>query len=105
MMTVEREIGSIESANINKETLDAMSNASKAMRNIHGDLTVDKVDQVMEDLRDQHAVGEEIADALTAGAGASGVDGVAARGAGRADAEDGERAGARSDTEDAECAE
>jgi hypothetical protein len=74
MMTVEREIGSIESANINKETLDAMSNASKAMRNIHGDLTVDKVDQVMEDLRDQHAVGEEIADALTAGAGASGVD-------------------------------
>jgi hypothetical protein len=74
MMTVEREIGSIESANINKETLDAMSNASKAMKGIHGDLTVDKVDQVMEDLRDQHAVGEEIADALTAGAGATGVD-------------------------------
>lgn len=74
MMTVEREIGSIESANINKETLDAMSNASKAMKGIHGDLTVDKVDQVMEDLRDQHAVGEEIAEALTAGAGANGVD-------------------------------
>ena len=74
MMTVEREIGSIESANINKETLDAMRNASKAIQNIHGGLTVDQVDQTMEDLREQHAVGEEIAEALTQGAQTSGVD-------------------------------
>lgn len=73
-MTVEREIGSIESANINKETLDAMKNASHAMKNIHGDLTVDKVDQTMEDLREQHAVGEEIAEALTQGAQTTGID-------------------------------
>jgi len=73
-MTVEREIGSIESANINKETLDAMRNASKAIQNIHGGLTVDQVDQTMEDLREQHAVGEEIAEALTQGAQTSGVD-------------------------------
>jgi len=74
MMTVEREIGSIESANINKETLDAMRNASKAIQNIHGGLTVDQVEQTMEDLREQHAVGEEIAEALTQGAQTSGVD-------------------------------
>ena len=74
MMTVEREIGSIESANINKETLDAMKNASKAMSAIHGGLTVDQVDQTMEDLREQHAVGEEIAEALTQGAHTAGVD-------------------------------
>lgn len=74
MMTVEREIGSIESANINKETLDAMKNASKAMKTIHGGLTVDQVDQTMEDLREQHAVGEEIAEALTQGAQTTGVD-------------------------------
>ena len=73
-MTVEREIGSIESANINKETLDAMKNASNAIKAIHGGLTVDQVDQTMEDLREQHAVGEEIAEALTQGAGATGVD-------------------------------
>lgn len=73
-MTVEREIGSIESANINKETLDAMKNASKAMKTIHGGLTVDQVDQTMEDLREQHAVGEEIAEALTQGAQTTGVD-------------------------------
>jgi len=46
-MTVEREISSIETANINKETLDAMKNASAAMKQIHGGLTVDKVDATM----------------------------------------------------------
>lgn len=47
MMTVEREISSIETANINKETLDAMKNASSAMKQIHGGLTIDKVDATM----------------------------------------------------------
>lgn len=74
MMTVEREISSIETANINKETLDAMKNASTAMKNIHGGLTIDKVDQTMEDLREQHAIGEEIAEALTQGSVGQGVD-------------------------------
>ncbi|KAJ9624967.1 ESCRT-III subunit protein snf7 [Taxawa tesnikishii (nom. ined.)] len=74
IITIEREISSIETANINKETLDAMKNASNAMKTIHGGLTIDKVDATMEDLRDQHAIGEEIAEALTQGAMASGVD-------------------------------
>ncbi|KAH9829760.1 Vacuolar-sorting protein SNF7 [Teratosphaeria destructans] len=73
MMTVEREISSIETANINKETLDAMKNAQAAMKKIHGNLTIDKVDQTMEDLKEQHAIGEEIAEALTQG-NATGVD-------------------------------
>jgi Snf7 len=46
-MTLEREIYNIETANINKETLEAMKNASKAMKEIHGGLTIDKVDQTM----------------------------------------------------------
>jgi charged multivesicular body protein 4 len=46
-MTLESEIYSIEAANINKETLDAMKNASAAMKQIHGGLTIDKVDQTM----------------------------------------------------------
>jgi charged multivesicular body protein 4 len=74
MMTVEREISSIETANINKETLDAMKGASAAMKGIHAGLTIDKVDQTMEELRDQHAIGEEIADALTQGNSMQGVD-------------------------------
>jgi hypothetical protein len=47
IMTLESEIYSIETANINKETLDAMKNASAAMKQIHGGLTIDKVDQTM----------------------------------------------------------
>ncbi|KAK0251722.1 Vacuolar-sorting protein SNF7 [Friedmanniomyces endolithicus] len=74
MLTVEREISSIETANINKETLDAMKNAQRAMVNIHGGLTIDKVDQTMEDLREQHAICEEIAEALTQGNIGQGVD-------------------------------
>ncbi|KAF2861375.1 hypothetical protein K470DRAFT_281627 [Piedraia hortae CBS 480.64] len=64
MMTVESEISSIETANINKETLDAMKRAQQAMRAIHGNLTVDKVDQTMEEFRAQHDIAKEIAEAL-----------------------------------------
>lgn len=45
--TLEQQINSIESANINKETLAAMSNANAAMKQIYGGLTVDKVDATM----------------------------------------------------------
>jgi len=67
MMTVEQEISSIETANINAETLSALRNSQKAIKNIHGDLTLDKVDQTMEDLREQRLISQEIAEALTQG--------------------------------------
>ena len=47
IMTLEKEIYSIETANINKETLDAMQKAGTAMKQIHAGLTIDKVDNVM----------------------------------------------------------
>lgn len=93
--TLEREIYSIETANINKETLEAMKNASNAMKQIHGGLTIDKVDQTMyalcailsilpaepytngfrrEELREQHAIGEEIGEAITQSVGNQGLD-------------------------------
>jgi len=74
IMTLEKEIYSIETANINKETLEAMKNASKAMKEIHGGLTIEKVDQTMEELRDQHAIVEEIGEAITQSVGAQGLD-------------------------------
>jgi charged multivesicular body protein 4 len=99
-MTLEREIYSIESANINKETLDAMKNAGKAMQSIHAGLTVDKVEDVMyvallqtrsrsilrmqqrmmltrthrDGLRNQHEIGQEINEAITRGVGTEDVD-------------------------------
>lgn len=94
---VEQQIYSIEAANINQETLNAMKTAGRAMRDIHGNLTIDKVDETMyaeiitypcnlpyqaieneepsanislflfsqEELREQHALGEEIATAIS----------------------------------------
>lgn len=62
---VEQQIYSIEAANINQETLNAMRNAGAAMKQIHGGLTIDKVDATMDELREQHALGEEIASAIT----------------------------------------
>ena len=44
---LENQIYSIESANINQESLNAMKNAGKAMRDIHGNLNIDKVDAIM----------------------------------------------------------
>lgn len=62
---MEQQIYSIEAANINQETLNAMKNAGSAMKQIHGNLTIDKVDATMDELREQHALGEEIATAIT----------------------------------------
>src|ERR1700730_18073481 len=44
---VKQQIYSIEAANINQETLNAMKNAGTAMKQIHGGLTIDKVDATM----------------------------------------------------------
>ena len=45
--TLEQQVYSIEAANINQETLKAMQKAGKAMSEIHGGLTIDKVDETM----------------------------------------------------------
>jgi len=63
--TLEQQIYSIEAANINRETLAAMEKAGQAMKQIHGKLNIDVVDETMEKLREQHALGEEIANAIT----------------------------------------
>lgn len=44
---LEQQIYSIESANINQETLLAMKNAGAAMKQIHGKMTMEDVDKTM----------------------------------------------------------
>ncbi|KAL2000031.1 hypothetical protein VTN02DRAFT_3643 [Thermoascus thermophilus] len=62
---LEQQIYSIEAANINQETLNAMKQAGTAMAQIHGNLSIDKVDETMDKLREQHQLSEEIAAAIT----------------------------------------
>ncbi|GAB1216970.1 SNF7 family protein [Aspergillus terreus] len=64
---LEQQIYSIEAANINQETLNALKTASTAMTQIHGKMTIDKVDETMDQLREQHQLSEEIAQAITSG--------------------------------------
>ena len=91
---MEQQIYSIEAANINQETFNAMKAAGKAMKDIHGNLTVEKVDQAMyvspttpccctlphifpqnsaitntlynrDELRDQHDISEQITTSIS----------------------------------------
>ncbi|KAJ9141651.1 Vacuolar-sorting protein SNF7 [Pleurostoma richardsiae] len=72
--TLEQQINAIESANINRETLAAMERAGEAMKQIHGKLTPEKVDETMEKLREQNALSEEIVNAITTNAVGETVD-------------------------------
>ncbi|KAK7969068.1 hypothetical protein PG996_002492 [Apiospora saccharicola] len=63
--TLEQQINAIESANINRETLAAMQKAGEAMKQIHGKLTPEKVDETMEEIRVQNDLSKEIVDAIT----------------------------------------
>ncbi|MCJ1308685.1 ESCRT-III subunit protein snf7 [Agyrium rufum] len=94
---LENQIYSIESANINQETLTAIKNASNAMKDIHGTMTIDKVDEIMyslhllpaaaavviaaaplsytrENLGEQRQLAEEIGNAISSGGVGNEVD-------------------------------
>jgi hypothetical protein len=47
VVQLEQQIYSIEAANINHETLQAMKSAGDAMKKIHGDMTLEQVDDTM----------------------------------------------------------
>ncbi|OKL59202.1 Vacuolar-sorting protein snf7 [Talaromyces atroroseus] len=65
IIQLEQQVYSIETANINQETLYAMDNAGNAMKRMHDGLTMDKVDTMMDKLREQQQLAEEIANAIT----------------------------------------
>ncbi|KAL3236077.1 ESCRT-III subunit protein SNF7 [Nakaseomyces bracarensis] len=62
---VEQQLYSIESANLNLETMKAMKQVSRAMKAIHSGMDIDKVDETMDEIREQMELGEEISDAIS----------------------------------------
>jgi charged multivesicular body protein 4A/B len=79
--TIEQQVFALENANINLETMKAMKAGADAMKGIHGTLYVptysillyrvytndrspEKVDTIMDDIRDQMAVSNEISEAI-----------------------------------------
>ncbi|KAJ2635503.1 ESCRT-III subunit protein snf7 [Coemansia sp. RSA 1694] len=64
-MTIEAQVMSIEGANVNLETMKAMERGAQAMKLIHTDMSIDKVDQTMEDIREQMDLASEVSDAIS----------------------------------------
>ena len=72
--TLETQLTSIEGANLNLETMKAMKQGAQAMKQIHGEYDVDKVETTMDDIREQVELADEISDAISRPVGAEYVD-------------------------------
>lgn len=64
-LTLEQQIITLESATVNVETFNAMRTGAAAMEQIHGELSSEKVEEVMDEIGDQMAVADEISEAIS----------------------------------------
>lgn len=64
-LQLEMQVNTLESANLNAETMTAMKKASDALKVIHGNLTMDKVDATIASVNEQRELANEIADAIS----------------------------------------
>ncbi|KAK0453518.1 Snf7-domain-containing protein [Armillaria solidipes] len=64
-LQLEMQVNTLESANLNAETMAAMKKAADALKVIHGNMNVDKVDATMAAVNEQRAVADEIADIIS----------------------------------------
>ncbi|CCE83366.1 Piso0_003941 [Millerozyma farinosa CBS 7064] len=72
--TLESELSTIEGANLNLETMRAMKQGAQAMKHIHGEYDVDKVENTMDDIREQVELADEISEAISRPIGTEYVD-------------------------------
>merc|ERR1719310_323786 len=64
-MTLTQQIMSLESATINMEVFKGMKTGANAMKQIHGQMNVDKVDETMEEINETMDVAKEISDVIS----------------------------------------
>ncbi|WFD31944.1 ESCRT-III subunit protein snf7 [Malassezia sp. CBS 17886] len=64
-MTLETQVNAIENANMNLETMKAMQRGSAALKNIHTNMDIDKVDNTMDSIREQMSLTSEISEAIS----------------------------------------
>lgn len=72
--SLETQLTAIEGANLNLETMKAMKQGALAMKQIHGEYDVDKVENTMDDIREQVELAEEISEAISRPVGGEYVD-------------------------------
>jgi len=64
-LTLETQINTIESANINAEIMAAMKKGADALKVVHGSMSIDKVDATMDSIREEMEVANEISEAIS----------------------------------------
>lgn len=72
--SLETQLNAIEGANLNLETMKAMKQGAQAMKQIHGEYNVDKVEDTMDDIREQVELADEISEAISRPVGTEYVD-------------------------------
>lgn len=65
MSTLESQVMAIENANVNLEALRAMKFGADAMKAIHGSINIDRVDDTMDDIREQMDIANEVSNAIS----------------------------------------
>lgn len=63
--SLQNNLDALENANLNAETMKAMQQGAKAMKQIHGNMNLDKVDQTMDEIEEQVVLGQEISNAIS----------------------------------------
>lgn len=63
--SLEVQLDAIESANLNLTTMNVMKDGAKAMKQIHGSFNIDKVDETMDDIKEQLDVAADISEAIS----------------------------------------
>jgi charged multivesicular body protein 4 len=75
-LTLETQLNALESANFNAQTLAALSNSQKALKQVHKDLNVTNVDSILDEMREQIETAQAIQEAISAPMGGETIDEV-----------------------------
>ncbi|KAJ3811241.1 Snf7-domain-containing protein [Lentinula lateritia] len=73
-LQLEMQVNTLESANMNAETMAAMKKAADALKVIHGNMTVDQVDATMNEVNAQREVAQEISEIISSPSALGDVD-------------------------------
>jgi len=63
-MTLESQVINLESATQNKETFAALKTGTEAMKNIRKEMDIEKVDDMMDDIKEEMELAQEIGNAI-----------------------------------------
>uniref|UniRef100_A0A3Q3AP61 Charged multivesicular body protein 4C n=1 Tax=Kryptolebias marmoratus TaxID=37003 RepID=A0A3Q3AP61_KRYMA len=65
LSTIEFQREALENSHTNTEVLKNMGFAAKAMKKVHDNMDVDRIDDMMQDITDQQGVAQEISEAIS----------------------------------------